>query len=165
MPRLTLAERLQRAGQKRIKAEQEEARLRTIQRKMRTRGLIEMGGLVVKAGLDELPPTALYAALLRIAAEVKNPETIALWEREGARHFQAEEDARIAAVARFPAIIERDLAAALRKLGFRWNRIVEQWEGKVDFTEAKQTVETAGGSIQPVRPGGPSAPRQGPTPG
>ena len=100
MPRLTLAERLQRAGQKRIRAEQEEARLRTIQRKMRTRGLIEMGGLVVKAGLDELPPTALYAALLRIAAEV-NPETIALWEREGSRHFQAEEDARIAAVARF----------------------------------------------------------------
>jgi hypothetical protein len=68
-------------------------------------------------------------------------------------------------VARFPAVIERDLAIALRKLGFRWNRIVEQWEGKVDFAQAKQTVEMAGGSIQPVRPGGPAPTRPGPTPG
>jgi len=34
---------------------------------------------------------------------------------------------------------------------FRWNRYLGQWEGKVEFTEAKKTVEQAGGAISIVK--------------
>jgi hypothetical protein len=46
------------------------------------------------------------------------------------------------------------VAASLRALGFRWNRILGQWEGKVEFSDAKKTVEEAGGTVERVEGGG-----------
>jgi hypothetical protein len=148
MPKLTLAQRLERAAARKARAEQEAARLKLIQKKERTRRLIELGGLAVKAGIDEIPPAALYACFLRIAAEAKIPNAITRWEHEGGHYFQAEEDARVVAIARFVDKIEPEMAATLRSLGFRWNRFLKQWEGKVDFAAAEAIVTSQGGTIE-----------------
>lgn len=151
MPKLTLAERLQKADARKARAEQEAARLKLMQRKERTRHLIEVGGLLVKAGIDQLPPAALYDRFLRIAAEAKDdPKAVAAWERAGSKHFQKEADTRVVAIARFGTKIDPELAATLRDIGFRWNRFLKQWEGKVAFDEAKAVVENSGGRIQQV---------------
>jgi len=150
MPKLTLAQRLERAAARKAKAEQEAARLKTMQRKERTRRLIEIGGLAVKAGIDELPTTALYDRFLAIAAEAKDAGAVARWERDGAAHFQEEEDTRVVAIARFEHKIEAELAATLRSIGFRWNRFLQQWEGKVEFEPAKVLVEGQRGVITMV---------------
>lgn len=147
MPKLTLAERLQRADAKKNKAEQEKARLKLMERKQRSQHLIALGGLAVKAGIDELPVPALYACFLRIAAEARDKAAVAKWAREGSRYFQAEEDARVVAIARFPDKIAPEVAASLRAVGFRWNRFLKQWEGKVNFAEAKELVTSQGGVI------------------
>ncbi len=67
-----------------------------MQRRERTRHLIELGGLVQKAGLVELAGddrTALYGAFLTLAAvlhgEAKE-HNLALWRRSGKRAFEAE---------------------------------------------------------------------------
>ncbi len=152
MPKLSLAERLQRAAARKARAEQEAARLKSMQRKARTRHLIEVGGLAVKAGIDELPPAALYDRFLKIAADAKaEPKAVAAWERAGARYFQEEADTRVIAIARFPGKIAPEVAASLRAIGFRWNRYLRQWEGKVDWAEAKDAVDTAGGKIDRVK--------------
>ncbi len=104
----------------------------------------------VKTGIDELPANALYACFLRIAKDSQDARAVAAWEREGAKHFQREADARVVAVAKFDEKIEPEVAASLRALGFRWNRYLGQWEGKVEFAEAKKTVEQVGGKIQKV---------------
>jgi|GEM_PF-1316311 len=151
MPKLTLAERLQKADARKARAEQEAARLKLMQRKERTRHLIEVGGLLVKAGIDQLPPAALYDRFLRIAAEAKDDsKAVAAWERAGGKHFQKEADTRVVAIARFGTKIDQELAATLRSYGFRWNRFLKQWEGKVDFEEARDTVEGIGGTIKKV---------------
>lgn len=147
MPKLTLAQRLERAAARKAKAEQEAARLKLMQQKERTRRLIEIGGLAVKAGIDGLPTAALYDRFLHIATEAKQGNAVTLWERAGSRHFQAEEDTRIVAVARFPTKIEPEVAASLRSIGFRWNRFLNQWEGNVEYDEASALVEGQGGSI------------------
>jgi hypothetical protein len=151
MPRLTLAERLEKAAQRKARAGQEEARLKKLQRNERTRRLIKLGGLAVKAGIDDLPANALYACFLRIARDALDPRAIQTWEREGAKHFQREADARVVAVAKFSEKIAPEVAASLRALGFRWNRYLGQWEGKVEFGEAKKTVEGTGGRIEKVQ--------------
>lgn len=150
MPKLTLAERLEKAAARKARAEQEAARLKLMQRKERTRHLIEVGGLLVKAGIDQLPPTALYDRFLRIAAEAEDPKAVAAWERAGSKHFQKEADMRVPCIARFGSKIDPELAATLRDLGFRWNRITKQWEGMVDFANAKIVVEGMGGNINLV---------------
>ena len=148
MPKLTLAERIDRAAQRKQKAEQDEARLKRMQRQQRTSRLIEIGGLAVKAGIDGLPATALYDRFLYIAAGAIDPDAVKRWERAGAQHFQKEEDKRVVAVARFATKIEPELAATLRSIGFRWNRYLKQWEGNVDFDEALILVEGQCGSIE-----------------
>lgn len=67
-----------------------------VQRRERTRQLIELGGLVVKAGLVELADddrAALYGAFLTVAAKLRGEEganALALFRRKGKRAFDAE---------------------------------------------------------------------------
>jgi hypothetical protein len=67
-----------------------------IKRRERTRQLIELGGLVVKAGLVELTDddrATIYGALLTVATKLRGEEgahALALWKRKGKRAFEAE---------------------------------------------------------------------------
>ncbi len=67
-----------------------------MQRRTRTRHLIELGGLVQKAGLVELADddrATIYGALLELAAKAGTDDagdTLALWKRRGKRAFDAE---------------------------------------------------------------------------
>src|SRR3546814_5070446 len=67
-----------------------------VQRRERTRHLIELGGLVQKAGLVELVEddrATLYGALLDLAGRARGDDAgdaLALWKRRGKRAFDAE---------------------------------------------------------------------------
>jgi hypothetical protein len=150
-PPLTLAERLERAAQRKARASQEQARLKKLQRNERTRRLIKLGGSAVKAGIDELPANALYACFPRIAKEAQDKRAVAAWEREGAKHFRREADARVVAVAKFTDKIAPEVAASLGALGFRWNRYLGEWEGKVDHRQPKELVEGESENITAVK--------------
>ncbi|ALR22286.1 conjugal transfer protein TraD [Sphingobium baderi] len=63
-------------------------------RRERTRHLIELGGLIQKAGLVELADddrATLYGALLDLAAKAREDgNALALWKRRGKRAFDAD---------------------------------------------------------------------------
>lgn len=67
-----------------------------MQRRERTRYLIELGGLVQKAGLVELADddrATLYGAMLELAGRAREDDAgdvLALWKRRGKRAFDAE---------------------------------------------------------------------------
>ncbi|ODP37488.1 conjugal transfer protein TraD [Sphingomonas turrisvirgatae] len=67
-----------------------------MQRRERTRHLIELGGLVQKAGLVDLADddrATLYGAMLELAARAQGDDAgdvLALWKRRGKRAFDAE---------------------------------------------------------------------------
>jgi hypothetical protein len=67
-----------------------------IKRRQRTRQLIELGGLVVKAELVELTDddrATLYGAFLTVAARLQSEDreqALAIWKRKGKRAFEAE---------------------------------------------------------------------------
>ena len=70
-----------------------------MKRRERTRHLIELGGLVVKAGLVDLTDddrATIYGAFLLVADRLRSEERInalALWRRKGKRGFEAEQKA------------------------------------------------------------------------
>lgn len=71
-----------------------------MQRRERTHHLIELGGLVQKAGLVDLTDddrATLYGALLDLAGRARSDDAgdvLTLWKRRGKRAFDAEaEDA------------------------------------------------------------------------
>lgn len=71
-----------------------------VKRRERTRHLIELGGLVVKAGLVNLTDddrATLYGALLTVALKLRGDDreqALALWKRKGKRAFEAESEAK-----------------------------------------------------------------------
>ena len=70
-----------------------------MQRRERTRHLIELGGLVQKSGLVEIADddrATLYGAMLDLAAQAGNEDggqALALWKRRGKRAFDSESEA------------------------------------------------------------------------
>lgn len=69
-------------------------------RRERTRHLIELGGLVQKAGLVELADddrAVMFGAFLAIAAKLQGEDreqAFTLWRRRGKRAFELESDSR-----------------------------------------------------------------------
>ena len=67
-----------------------------MQRRERTRHLIELGGLVQKAGLVDLADddrATIYGALLELVGNARSEEAgdvLGLWKRRGKRAFEAE---------------------------------------------------------------------------
>jgi hypothetical protein len=67
-----------------------------LKRRTRTRHLIELGGLVIKAGLVELAAddrAALYGAFLAVADKLRGEEgarALATWKQKGRQAFEAE---------------------------------------------------------------------------
>ena len=70
-----------------------------VQRRERTRHLIELGGLVQKSGLVELADddrATLYGAMLELASRGQGDDGVnllALWKRRGKRAFDSEAEA------------------------------------------------------------------------
>ena len=93
--------RLNRAATLRVEATKRRTNSRdwVVQRRERTRHLIELGGLVQKAGLVELTDddrATLYGALLELVGkgrEDASGDTLVLWKRRGKRAFDAEANA------------------------------------------------------------------------
>jgi hypothetical protein len=70
--------------QKKTKIITEEAKLKIIERKMRTRRLIELGGLIAKAKLDDLPTNSLFGALVSLKNELtESPHIKDQWTKIG----------------------------------------------------------------------------------
>ena len=69
-----------------------------VQRRERTRHLIELGGLVQKAGLVDLAEddrATIYGALLELVGKAQsdnNGDALALWKRRGKRAFDMDHD-------------------------------------------------------------------------
>ena len=90
------------AAEHRLEAQRARLDMRgwVVERRERTRHLIELGGLVVKAGLVELTGddrTLLYGAFLDLADTLKGEtreQTMVLWRRRGGRAFKWEAEER-----------------------------------------------------------------------
>ena len=119
-----------------------------IERKERTRKLIELGGLVSKAGLDTLDTKTLYGALISLILQKDNLEILKNWQEKGTLAFAKEgksEDG-VSLVLQFKEKPTQEVRVQIRALGLRWNAIRQEWQGKT-MLEPAQTLATQYGGI------------------
>ncbi len=111
----------------------EETRLKLKERKMRTRYLIEVGGLVTKAGLDYLPTNTLYGALLSIATSLEANQAIKdEWTKIGKAKLDQEQTNKHAVILKFEQEPSNDIRKTIRDYGLRWNKLRKEWYGYCD---------------------------------
>jgi hypothetical protein len=101
-----------RLEQKKNRLIAEETRLKLKERKMRTRYLIEVGGLVTKARLDYLPTNTLYGALLSVAESLESNSAIRdEWTGIGKTKLDQEQTNKHAVILKF----EQEPSSEIRK--------------------------------------------------
>lgn len=121
-----------RLEQKKNRLAAEETRLKLKERKIRTRRLIELGGLVVKAELDHLPTNTLYGSLLSLGNDLKQDFSIkAEWTKLGKTIFDQEQQQKIAVILKLTEKPSKEIRDAIRSHSLKWNRLREEWYGYV----------------------------------
>lgn len=158
----SLAERLLAHEQQKARLAEQEAKLKTAERKARTRRLIEVGGLVDKAGLLELEPNALYGALLSLRDGAGDKKQIEQWAAGGGRAFAREarqrDDGKEPIVLAFSGALDRDVTTSLRTAGFRFNKVLQHWEGLARPDDAEKLAKAHGGTLRHIAANPPSFP-------
>jgi len=118
--------------QKKARLVMEETRLKIQERKKRTRQLIEVGGLIVKAELDFLSANAIYGGLLEVQKQLSQDKSIiSKWEATGKKAFEQEQKLATPVILSFPNAPTPDVKAAIRSHNLRWNSFRKEWYGNV----------------------------------
>ena len=121
-----------RLEQKKNRLIAEETRLKLKERKMRTRNLIELGGLITKASLDYLPTNTLYGALLSIAQDLETNQAIKdKWTTIGKTKLDQEQKNNHAVILKFEQEQGDDIRKIIRNHGLKWNKLRLEWYGYV----------------------------------
>ena len=145
-----VVEQKARLEQKKNRLIAEETRLKLKERKMRTRHLIEVGGLVTKAGLDYLPTNTLYGALLSIALSLETNQAIKeQWTEIGKTKLDQEQTNKHAVILKFEQEPSSEIRQAVRNHGLKWNKLRTEWYGYVsDLDSLKVELNTAAHNLE-----------------
>ena len=114
--------------QKKARLVMEETRLKLQERKRRTKRLIEIGALVVKAELDFLSSNAIYGGLIAMQKQLSQDESvISKWESIGKNAFEQEQKLSTPVILSFHEAPASDVKATIRSHNLRWNSFRKEW--------------------------------------
>lgn len=139
--------------QKKNRLAAEEIRINLKERKLRTRRLIEIGGLVVKAKLDHLATNTLFGALLTLSESLAKDSNIQKqWTAIGKRVLDQEEKKQSAVILKLDSKPSDQIRAHLRSHGLKWNKLREEWYGFVTNLDAlKEGVKSIDHNIEVIK--------------
>lgn len=101
-------------------------------RKIRTRHLIEMGGLIVKAQLDHLDSNVLLGALIYAKEELDmKPQLREAYAKLGNLAFNRDKRGATKVILRFEEQPEGEVRKKIRELGMKWHFQAKEWHGHV----------------------------------
>jgi hypothetical protein len=84
----SLSHQKEKLERQKARLQSQEQKLKLLERKKRTRRLIELGGLIVKAELDALKNNTLLGALQSLKSSIEKNETlIHEWTEQGGVHI------------------------------------------------------------------------------
>ena len=118
--------------QKKVRMAIEETKIKFKERKMRTKSLIEKGGLITKSGLDHLPTDTLYGALLSLSQQLNiEPAIKDIWAKEGKSALDAEQKATTPIIVKFDEEPDTKIKEEIRSQGLRFNKFRSEWYGNI----------------------------------
>ncbi|MBX9744394.1 MAG: conjugal transfer protein TraD [Chlamydiales bacterium] len=134
-----LMKQKEKISQKKEHLGKKELLLKMKERKIRTRRLILSGELIVKAGIDHLPPIVLLGALLEIKDRAHDEIAIKAWQTKAEVMFEHDQHVNAQPlILSFEVELDESSKASLKALKFRWNAFRREWYGfgKKDELEA-----------------------------
>lgn len=154
----SLSHQKERLERQKARLQSQEQKLKTLERKKRTRRLIELGGLLVKAELEELNNNTLLGALLSLKHHMASNEAIlSEWTELGAQAFDVQNQTTESGSEILPLVITfnseppRELKSQLRDLNFKWNPFRKEWYGYGNMTSLVRLTQPHGAMVEGCR--------------
>lgn len=148
MTKTNLLEKRQRLAQRKNRLKEMEASINAQERKKRTRKLIELGGLVLKANLEEWNSNALLGALLSIKESESDKKQMGSWTHKGGVAFSSEKSPKTPVIIKFKDKPSDEIRVTLKSLGLKWNALRKEWEGYTEVSNLKELLATQKAIIQ-----------------
>jgi hypothetical protein len=126
---------------KKNRLKQLESHVKTMERKTRTRRLIELGGLVAKAGLEDLESNTLLGGLLHLKQLVTDSKIKEEFAHHGGQAFAKENSGKSPVIVKFDEKPDEETRVKMRELGLKWNAIRGEWQGYVDVKDLRGLVD------------------------
>ena len=121
-----------RLEQKKNRLVIEATKLKLKERKARTRHLIELGGLIVKADLDHLPTNTLYGSLLSLKDSLTSQSNIKeQWTKTGKDALDQEQQQKTAVILKLEEKPSLEIRSHIRSHFLKWNHLRNEWYGYV----------------------------------
>lgn len=119
-------------------------------RKIRTRRLIELGGIVVKAKMDHLDADLLLGALIYAKEQLSDiPNLDQAYAKLGAIAFKKAKGLRDKVVVRFKDKPDTSIRQKIRSLGLKWDYKAQEWHGYIsDMDQLKEALQGFSYTIQ-----------------
>lgn len=136
-----LEKRKKSIEQRKNRLKQLENSVNVLARKKRTRHLIEIGGLVAKARLDDWNSNTLLGALLSLKEQEPNKTKMDAWSHAGGAAFASEKNPKTGVIVKFTSQPKDDIGTSLKSLGLKWNSLRKEWEGYAILQELKSLLE------------------------
>ncbi|KAB2836881.1 MAG: conjugal transfer protein TraD [Caedimonadaceae bacterium] len=136
---------------KKNRLKQLESHIKNIKRKTRTRRLIELGGLVAKAGLEDLESNALLGGLLHLKQLVTDPKIEEEFAHQGGKEFAKENQNKSLVIVKFDEKPNNEIRAKIRELGLKWNAIRQEWQGYAEWQKLDEFLAGYSAEITHVK--------------
>lgn len=145
----SLDERLAAFEQKKARLADIESRLKLAEKRAHTRRIYAVASLLEKCGLLQEDDETLYGAFLETCEGMKDAKVRGQWRLTGSQALEdetrTEQQGREPIVLTFPTPPAREMASRLKEAGFRYNKILQHWEGVARFEDAEQIASSCAG--------------------
>jgi hypothetical protein len=135
-----IEKRRKRIEQQKNRLKQLETSLNAQERKKRTRKLIEIGGLVAKANIEDWSANTLLGAFLSVKEKESDKKQIDAWTHKGGAAFAKEKIQKTPVIVKFETQPPEEIRVSLKTLGLKWNTLRKEWEGYAQIEKLKEAV-------------------------
>lgn len=150
MTTTNLIEKRKNLEKQKNRIKQQEAFLKALERKKRTRQLIQLGGLISKAKLDHWSSNSLFGAFLAIKEKEQDKTQMNDWSYRGGVAFSATkpEVPKSPVIVKFEEPPSDTTKRSLKSLGLKWNGLRQEWEGRVILEELRTLLADQNAEIR-----------------
>ena len=117
----------EKLAQTRARLEKRQRLVNELERKVKIRKTIELGDLIIKAGLDDFDSQVLLGALLEIKALSTEKSNVKRWSERQVAWLNSNQPQRL--IVSFQGESSSETTDLLRSKKFRWNSFRQEWYG------------------------------------
>jgi hypothetical protein len=149
---------IEKIEQKKQKIKLEESRVKAKkmrineeERKVKDRIKYNLGGLVIKAGIERLNNNELLGAFLEIKERIKDGSSLKKWRDKGATAFEKDkaENGEYLIIS-FESEPPKEAKDIIKKYKIKWNQYRKEWQGRAKKDLLENELKEFGATIESV---------------